>query len=261
MYNVYVEIFKKRGVVRALRRFSAYTKKIARRYNFRIFLVNILPLCLVLTLIFISYFMESSVMPPKYYSFFFTILTICLGFSLITVTIGSYIATTKLNGHKKHTFIEIKGKFLVISEYRETSFLSPHEDDYKDLFVIRLDEIEDIYLFGKKIIIIAPTRVISQRADFLDYSVENGDFILGGSWDLSCAGELREGIEIPDFFRRPMGIAKAIENCREKLLEKQRKRDAFREHLLSVANSDQFRKARKFIKRGSVGGAYRHYKG
>lgn len=261
MYNVYVENFKKRGVVKALRRFSAYTKKIARRYNFRIFLANILPLCLVVTLTLISYFVKDSVMPPKYYSFFFTILTICLGFSLVSITIGSYIATTKLNGHKKHTFIEIKEKFLVISEFKETSFLSPHEDDYKDFFVIKLDEIEDIYLFGKKIIIIAPTRFISQRADFLDYSIENGDFILGGSWDISCAGEMREGIEIPDFFRRPMGIAKAIESCRERILEKQRRRDAFREHLLSVANSDQFRKARKFIKRGSVGGAYRHYKG
>lgn len=261
MYNIYCKKVKKRGVDRVLRHFSAYTKKIARRYNLKIFFINILPLCLIITLILISYFTKDSVMPPKYYSFFFTILTICLGFSFLTVITGSYIATTRINGHKNHTFIEIKEKFLIISEYKETSFLSPHEDDYKELFVIRLDEIEDIYLFGRKIIIIAPTRVILQRADFLSYSIENGDFTFCGSWDLSCAGEMREGIEIPDFFRRPMGVAKAIEASRERILEKQRKREAFREHLLSVANSEQFRKARKFIKRGSVGGAYRSFKG
>ncbi len=232
-----------------MRRFSASVRKIARRYNFRIFLVNILPLCLVTTLILISYFSKDSFMPMKYYSFFFTVLTISLGFSLITVTVGSYIATVKINGHKKHTFVEIRGKFLIISEYKETSFLSPHEDDYKELFVIKLDEIEDIYLFGKKIIIIAPTRYILQRADFLEYSVSGGDFAFRGSWDLSCAGEMREGIEIPDFFKRPMAIAKATERCRERFLEKQKRRDAFRSHMLSVANSDEYRKARKLINR------------
>lgn len=232
-----------------MRRFSASPRKIARKHNLRIFFANILPLCLIITLSLISYFSKDSVMPMKYYSFFYTILTISLGFSLIAVTVGSYISTVKINGHRKHTFVEIKGKFLIISEYRETSFLSPHEDDYKEIFIIRLDEIEDIYLFGKKIIVIAPTRYILQRADFLEYFISGGDFVFGGSWDLSCAGEMREGIEIPDLFRRPMAIAKTIERCRERFLEKQRRRDAFREHLLSVANSDDYRKARKLINR------------
>ncbi|MGN0654520.1 MAG: hypothetical protein ACI4KD_06345 [Oscillospiraceae bacterium] len=234
------------------RRFSAGIKKLSARYNKRIFLVNIPSLALIITLAVISYFSKDDIMPIKYYSFFFTILTFLLGYSLVTVFIGSALATVKLDGHKKHTFIHIKNNFLIISKYKQTVLLSPDCDQYKQLDIIKLDEIEDIYLFGKKIIIVAPTRKITERADFLDYDIKDGELFFCDSWNSSCAGEMCAGVEIGNLFKRPMAIAKTIERCQKNSLEKQRKRSEFRERMLSMANSEDFRKARQRINRKKI---------
>ena len=231
------------------RLFTASRSKLSRRYNLLMLRINIIPACVLPTLFLAVYFTDNDTMPIKYYVFVFGALSACLLFSFVTVLVGSIIATIRLRGNTEHTFVDIKDRFLIVSRYIESTYLTEPVSDYKELSIIRLDEIEEIYLYKKSIIIIAPTKRYEGRADWLSYSDVGMNFTLDRNWYGEFGGEETGGVEIHNMFRYPERIARTIEHSRNTKKAEIERRQAWREHLISITRSAQYRKARNSINR------------
>lgn len=215
----------------------------------RMLMPNIIPICVLPTLLLVVHFTGGKPMPLNYYVFVFALLSGCLALSFVTVLIGSVIATIRLRGNAEHTFVDIKDRYLIVSRYIESSYLTEPVSDYKELSIIRLDEIEEIYLYKKSIIVVAPTRRYEGRADWLSYSDVGAKFSLDRDWYGEFGGEETGGVEIRDMFRYPERIARTIEHCRNARRAETERRQAWREHLISITRSAQYRKARSSINR------------
>ncbi len=229
--------------------FGVSEKKLLKRYNSRILKLNVLPVCIILTLLAIVFFNRGDVMPVEYYSFFFRVSSVCLGYSFLATLIGSVIATVRLNGNKKHTFVSVDGKYLIVSRYLETMYFAPKTVDYKEMYIIKLDEIGDVYTFKTTIIIAAPTRKVTGQADWLEYKLSDGVLVFGDGWNSECAGTFCGGVEIKNMYRYPLRIAKTVENLCGSSKEQLARRQEFREYMLSVTQSEAYRKARQRIRR------------
>lgn len=229
--------------------FRASASKLGARYNFLIFRLNIIPACILFTLFFVVYFNNGNTMPLGYYVFVFGTLSACLLYSFATVLIGSVFATIRLRGNCEHTFVDIKDRFLIVSRYLESAYLTDPIADYKEISIIKLDEIEEIFLYKKSIIVIAPARKFTGRTDWLTYSDVGQKFNFDRNWYGEFGGEETGGVEIKNMFRYPERIARTIEHSRNTRLEETRRRQAWRDHLISITRSAEYRKARNSINR------------
>lgn len=197
-------------------------------------MLNILPIAFVLMLLVMAYF------PPEqrsmiYYRFYFLFLTICMGYSFVTVLTGSLIAHSRLSGNMKHTFVEIENGSLVVSRYTQSVFRDGKFIDYKKLWIIDLAKVEDIYYYKGTVIVTAPARCFHEESDWLSFTKTRDGIEFDRWWYDMNGGTLLNGVEIPDDFASGQRIARTIENATGIMRRKEEKRREFRERMLAIA--------------------------
>ncbi len=219
--------------------FHASKKKLKGRYNRRIFIVNILPAAVTLTLCGVVWINRNSYMPIIYYLTVIRILTCAVGYSFITILIGSLISSKKLKYHTIHTYVEILNKDLIVSSYKEAKGCGKRAVAIKKLWVIRLAEIEDIYYYNKNIIVVAPTRLFLENADWLTYTGDRFGVKFDNWWYDYNGDKLVGGVEIRDMFSSTKRIARTIQNASGIMQAKTAERRIFRERMLKIAERNK----------------------
>ena len=231
------------------KRFEVSVKKLSRRYGSVVLRLCILPVCVLLTLLVITLLNGKGVMPIKYYFFLFITSAACTGYLFVVLLVGSALSDIRLSGHKKHTYVELTDNRLLVSRFVETSYSSDVPTDYKELNIIKLSDIEDVYPFKKTVIIAADTRKITGQSEWLKYKAEGTSFEFERNWCGDFTGKLCGGVEIPDMYDSPKEIAEAVEAACGSSKNQVERRQAFREYMLSVTQSEAYKKARRRIRR------------
>lgn len=215
--------------------FPASGKKLRKRYNLRIFMLNILPLTIVMTLLGVVFINKDSTQPISYYYAVSLILTASVGYSFVSVFLGSVILTQRLKYNTLHTYVEIQNRYLVVSRYYQAIHSDKEMLVYKKLWVIKLSEIEDIYYYKKNVIVIAPTRLINGQADWLTYRYNNQGINFDNWWYDSNGAKKTGGVEIHDMFANPQRIARTIQTASGRMQVKATEHREFRERMLKIA--------------------------
>lgn len=236
--------------------FHVNEKIISAKYNRRLFLVNLPSLSVLVSLLAIvlifSVFGNVSI-PEAMYRYIFYGTYFCVLYSFVTCLIGSVIADISVKAHKKHTYIEISDSFLILSQHSCTRFCEGRLRSYKKLWIIDLNDIEDVECLQNSIVITAKARYFDQDADWLGYvRTENGvDF--DNWWYNSNGGATVHSAEITDYYTSGERIAQRIRLCSEKISERTRKREEYRRRMLEIAGntdhkrgiSDKYKPARR----------------
>lgn len=217
------------------KQFHVKKKKLLARYNRRILVLNILPIAFVLMLLFMAYFPPETLNIIPYYRFYFLFLTVCMGYSFVTVLAGSLIANSRFKGHMKHSFVEIENGSLIVSRYTQSVFRDGKFIDYKKLWVIDLTKVEDIYYYKGTVIVTAPARCFHEESDWLGFTKSRKGIQFDRWWYDMNGGVLLNGVEIPNDFASGQRIARTIENATGIMRRKEEKRRAFRERMLAIA--------------------------
>lgn len=219
--------------------FRANQKKLRNRYNLRIFLLNIISVSVLGTMVVLAQMAKENFQPISYYYGLILVLTAAVGYSFVTVWIGSLIMTRRLEGHSEHTYVQLLNRHLVVSNYKQTVRMDGEPVVYKKLWVIRLSEIEDIYYYKRNVIVVAPARMLEQRAEWLTYTHNRSGVRFDNWWYDSNGGKVTGGVEIPDMFLNPRRVARSIENASGKMQQKDAERREYRERMLEIARLKQ----------------------
>ena len=217
--------------------FCASEKKLKKRYNRNLFFLNILPLAILLTLAAVIFAGRKTPQPLSYYYALIIILTCTVGYSFFSVWVGSLIMTRLLEGHTKHTYVQILNRHLVVSRYTQTQRQDGKPVIYKKLWIIRLTEIEDIYYYKRNVIVVAPARTLHEQADWLTYSHDRNGVRFDNWWYDTNGGRRCGGVEIHDMFLNSRRVARTIQNASGRMLEKDAQRKQFRERMLEISKS------------------------
>lgn len=219
--------------------FSADTKKLKRRYNRILFLLNILPLSVTATLLIMTPLNQSSVQPPDFYRTLLRVLTLCTGYSFLTVGIGSAASEHCLRMHRRYTYLEIHGGDLIIARYagREFRFGRNRDAVYQKLWISSLREMEEVVAeeSGRHVTVSAPTRAYQGQALWLRIRGTPEGASLDCWWYQENGFRKENSVEIPDFFRDREQIAEVILRAAEAVRKKDEERNAFRQRMLSIA--------------------------
>lgn len=215
--------------------FAANEKKLKKRYNRWILILNLPPAATVLTLLAVMRAGIQSAQPVSFYYGLTLILTGCVGYSFLTVWISSAVMTKALEGHRGHTYVQILNRHLVVSRHLQTIRLNGEKVAYKKLWLIPLSDIEDIYYYKQNVIVVAPARVLQERADWLTYTFDRNGVCFDHWWYDSNGGKRAGGVEIPDMFLNARRVARTIENASGRMQQKDAERRQYRERMLEIA--------------------------
>ena len=217
--------------------FYASTKKLNNRYAKRLLLINILPILITLTLLVIVWINKNHVNRIIYYYTILIILSSTVGFSFVTVLIGSLISTRRLKYNKQHTYVEIHNKNLLVSQYCQAVSRDGKIIVYKKLWVVNLAKITDIYYHKNGVVVIAPTRLLYEQSDWLTYTYGRRGVKFDKWWYDTNGGKLLNGVQIRNMFSSSKRIARTIQNVSGKMQIKDTERKDFRERMLQIAGA------------------------
>lgn len=174
--------------------------------------------------------------PGELYKMFFAMLYITAAYSFAVTLIISIIATLRLRGHEKYTYMEILGEQMVVSEYAQTVFNDRELTDYRRLWVFNLSDVEQVKCTRTKVIIKAKARKMEQRADWLSYTAdEMGRAVFDYRWFNFGGSEDVDSIEIRDNYFYAERAAQRIIFCSERQREREFRREEFRRRMLEIA--------------------------
>lgn len=222
------------------RHFNIRYKKLRARYNSKIFLANIIPISITVVMLCFVIYNSFSVNPIAYYTYIFTVMTAITGFSFISVLTGSIIESYKLKYHSQYTYADIVGETLIVSVFQQVYIFSEKPIIYKKLYIINLKDIEDIYYSKKNLVVISPTRMFYERADWLTYSVKENNIEFDRWWYNKNGAKLVNGVKIPDMFMNMERIARTISKCSGKAKSHYEERMKFRQKMLTIAETTAF---------------------
>ena len=216
--------------------FHISQKKLKRRYNKRIFILNLLPIVVILTLLAVVLLNRPYSNPIIYYYTVLGILTVTIGYSFITVLIGSIISTKRLKYNRLHTFVEIQNKNLIVSRYGCTTNIAGKTIAYQKMWVVNLAEIEEIYFSNKDIVIVAPARFFYEQSDWLTYTSDREGIRFDNWWYDTNGAKMVNGVRIKNMFSSTSRIARTIQNVSGIMQKRYAERKKFHQKMLTIAN-------------------------
>ncbi len=224
--------------------FHINEKRLASVFDRRLFLANIPPMSLMtalLVIVIISVTADMNIPSVIYKSIFYGTY-FCIAYSLIVCIITGIFAYISIKAHKEHTSIEISDSLLIISELYQTVRCEGKLRHYKKLWIIDLNDVEDVEYVKNYIIIHGKARYFCQDAEWLGFErTENGvDF--DNWWYDSNGGKTVDTIEIHDFYTDGERIAQRILFCRDKIAERTRRREEYRRQMLEIAKNTKHKR-------------------
>ncbi len=212
-------------------------RKISRRYNLLLLALNIPSITAAAVLAVISLLIiRNFYIPDELFGIFFTVLYCASLYSFAVTLMISAVATVKINGHKKYTYMEILGEQMIVSEYTSTVYEHDGFVDYRRIWLINLADVEQVTCTRNKIIIKGAARRIEQRADWLEYSSDElGRVDFDYWWYNDNGGDSIHSVEFKDNYTYAERAAQRIIFCSAKQKDYQLRRDEFRKRMLEIA--------------------------
>jgi hypothetical protein len=219
--------------------FRINERKLTIRYNLRIFFAalpaaGIIAAALLLTYAIIVPFPGQ--LPHMVYRLMFPIMSFAVLYAAVIVIIGSVIETIKLKAHKRHSFIQIKGRYLIVSEHVQTVFRRGVPIAYKKLYVADIKHIDDIICRRDSITFVIKAEIYSDRADFLEYTFDENNDLKFSYW-LADEVNTVKSFTVSDRYTHAERIAQRIFLVAGKVRERDARRERFRREMLERAKS------------------------
>lgn len=221
-------------------------RRIGRRYDRILFAFNIPSLTVAAALLIISrLIMARMEIPDGFYEIYFGAVYIAVAYSFAVTLAVTVRANMRLRGHGKYTYMEIFESQMIVSEYVSTVFFGGKFHDYRRLWIINLSDIEQVTCTRNKVIIKSKARFMEQRADWLDYSEEDGKVSFDFWWYDDYGGEKVETVEFADNYFYVERAAQRIIFCSQKQKEREIRRSEFRKRMLEIAGRSRTERRKK----------------
>ncbi len=215
-------------------------KRLAVKYNNRIFLASIPALSILVSLtavtaIFMLYL--DADLPREMYVTIIYALYAAFAYGFLVCLIGSVTEDILIRAHREHTYIQISGSVMVVSQHSRSAFLDWKWVHYKKMWVIKLADVENVECIRNQLTITAKARYFHENADWLKYRTTDDGISFDRWWYDENGGKDVNIIEVTDFYTYGERIARHITHCAEKTRDREQRRQAFRNEMLEIARN------------------------
>lgn len=215
-------------------------KRLSAKYNRRIFLFSLPALSIIISLfvivvVFIVWL--DSEMPREMYSTIFYAAYAACAYGFIVCLTGSVAAGILIRSHREHTYIQICGSVMVVSQHTRAAFMDWKWIHYKKMWVIKLADVENVECIRNHITITAKARFFNEEAEWLSYQKTDDGIEFDRWWYNSNGGKDVSSVEITDFYTYGDRIARHINHCARKTRERELRRQAYRKEMLEIAKN------------------------
>lgn len=216
-------------------------KRLAFKYNRRIFLAALPSLSIVVSLLGIVLIfivkLHSNMPMSMYRTIFYAAYAAC-AYGFAVCLIGSVIEEILISAHRQHTYIQIAGSVMIVSQHTRSVYRDRKWIHYKKMWVVRLEDVENAECIRNHLTITANARYFNENAEWLGYSrTEDGGISFDRKWYDSNGGKTVSKIEITDFYTYGDRIARHINHCAQKTRERQRRREAYHKEMMEIARN------------------------
>lgn len=211
-------------------------QKLKKKYTLRLFavLIPFIQFDIVLALmIFIDKVLYDNVYSQL---LMYRLLVIDTSVLLVIFVYGCLLKSHLIKCHKKNTFIELLGEYIVISIHHQT-VLGLHMKYYKKLYLMKLSDLTSVSIKKHRIIIKGTIKGYYDKAERLRYNYVDNTFKFDEWWyDYNCSENLSQ-IVITDVFESPARLLHSIRNV--SAIEKARaeKHRQYHEKMMALAKS------------------------
>lgn len=149
------------------RHYTADLGRKKRQYITRVLLGCLGPVNILVTLLTVLALGKDSIQPIKYYEVIIQIFCGSTGLLLMVILVGGLATERHLRSHSLYSYIEIHGKLLLISQGAGSFRQFGRHRDIQKLWVMELENLEDAYTYGKKLVFVGKMRYFHTQAEWL----------------------------------------------------------------------------------------------
>lgn len=217
-------------------------KRLTAKYNRRMFLASLPAISVAVSLfviVLVFVVRLGAEMPSEMYrTIFFAAYAAC-AYGFIVCLIGSFASGILVRAHQEHTYIQIAGTVMIVSQHVRTVFSDRRWVHYKKMWVVKLADVEKVECIRGQLTITAHARYFNENTDWLGYSVnEDGNGIsFDRCWYDTNGGKDVPVIEITDFYTYGERIARHIDHCARKTRDREARRQAYHKEMMEIAKS------------------------
>lgn len=217
-------------------------KRLVFKYNRRIFLAALPALSVIVSLaviVFIFVIRLKSEMPTEMYRTIFYAAYASCAYGFIVCLIGSVIEEVLISAHREHTYIQIAGTVMIISEHVRSVYQDKKWVRYKKLWVVKLADVENAECIRNHLTITANARYFNENVEWLGYekNEDGGGISFDRPWYDVNGGKIVSKIEITDFYTYGDRIARHINHCAKKTRERERRRQEYHREMMEIAKN------------------------
>lgn len=215
-------------------------KRLAAKYNRRIFLaclpaLSVLISLLIIVLVFIVRLRSD--MPLQMYRTIIYLAYASIAYGFVVCLIGSVLEDILIRAHREHTYIQIADSVMVVSQHCRTVFHEWKWVHYKKMWVMKLSEVENAECVRNHITLNVPARYFNENSEWLSYSKTDEGIAFERWWYDSNGGKDVTTIEITDFYTHGERIVRHILHCSNKVRDREQRRAKFRKEMLEIAKN------------------------
>lgn len=213
-------------------------KRLAAKYNRRIFLAALPAISILISLfIIVTLFVVhlKTDMPQEMYCIVFYAAYAAVAYGFIVCLIGSVVEDILIRAHREHTYIQISGSVMIISQHARTVFREWKWINYKKMWIVNLADVKNVECIRNHITINADARYFNEDASWLGYTKTDDGIAFNRWWYDTNGGKLVTNIEITDFYTYGERIVRHIRHCSYRIRERNMRREAFRNEMLKIA--------------------------
>ncbi|MCH5348134.1 MAG: hypothetical protein J1E40_02320 [Oscillospiraceae bacterium] len=217
-------------------------KRLTAKYNRRMFLaalpaVSVAVSLFVIVLVFVVRLKAE--MPVEMYRTIFFAAYFSCAYGFVVCLIGSFTSGVLVRAHQEHTYIQIAGTMMIVSQHVRTIFTDRKWVHYKKMWVVKLADVEKVECIRNHLTITAKARYFNENAAWLGYTVnEDGNGVsFDRCWYDSNGGKNVSVIEITDFYTYGERIARHIDHCARKTRDRETRRQAYHKEMMEIARN------------------------
>lgn len=215
-------------------------KRLAAKYNRRLFLAEIPAVSVIVSLFAVTvifvYCLKAD-MPAEMYRVIFYASYAACAYGFIVCLTGSILEEILIRAHREHTYIQIAGTVMIVSQHERTVFQDGKWVHYKKMWVVKLADVENVECVKNRLTITAKARYFNENAAWLSYRREGDSVAFDRWWYDRNGGKDVSVIEITDFYTYGERIARHITCCAHKTREREQRRMSYHAEMMKIAKN------------------------
>ncbi len=215
-------------------------KRLAAKYNRRIFLAALPALSVIISLFIIVLIFVvklGTTLPQQMYRTIIYVAYGAVAYSFAVCLIGSVLEEILIRAHREHTYIQIADSVMIVSQHCRTVFRDWKWVHYKKMWVLKLSEVENAECIRNHITLTAPARYFNEESDWLGYKRTDEGIAFERWWYDTNGGKNVNSLEITDFYTNGERIVRHILHCADKIRDREQRRARFRREMLEIAKN------------------------